>query len=90
MLGQDISFLFNSFTMTFGLNKKTKKEALSDAGILGIVRLKFGAIDEYDITKDEAINAASAHEILCRYCAYKTGTAFLWAHFKEIFDNLSE
>lgn len=69
------------------MNNTAKLESL---GILGDIRKRLGAEDEYDISQDTKINNMTPHQLVKEWCAWQLGDGTWWTQMKHYFDVLKD
>lgn len=63
---------------------------LKKAGVLGDLRMRYGAFSKLDDSFDDEINALTTDEVMEMYCAWNLGDSSWWLVFKELHDTLTK
>lgn len=68
----------------------TNIEKLEQIGILKDVRIRMGAEDGNDKSRDNLLNGATNEQLIALWCAYNLGDSEWWTQMKHWFDQLEE
>ena len=66
----------------------TNVEKLTQLGIIGDVRQRYGAEQAADESKDEFINKQTNDDLMKAYCAWHLGYCSWWTEMKAYYDGL--